>query len=294
MSEPSIPEPNTKGNPHDEIHRQVRDSLGLPPVPEAKPTLPVEGHVCEFPLWSFSKKLSTIRGLTIHYDDGSSLMIDAPKGMPGPRFPGYMDVILFHGQHELVQEGKILIRISVYSIFKELGIDPDEGRNYERFRQDFERAFALFARTDRFRDPATGERSHVVYFRIFWAMYLAKNRLTESFFQFDPVLLTSLRSGYLKRLDWEFCLWLDRRQEALARFFYGHILKRVGEKSLYSRNFLGFLRDCGLGYIADLDPRRRNEKVKETVYPALDLIKGQAMRSYEFDGRGNILFIPQE
>jgi hypothetical protein len=36
-----------------EVKRQIRESLGLPPLPEAKPTIPVEGHVCEFPLWAF-------------------------------------------------------------------------------------------------------------------------------------------------------------------------------------------------------------------------------------------------
>jgi len=38
-----------------EVQRQIRASLGLPAVPEATPTMPVEGHVCEFPLWAFSK-----------------------------------------------------------------------------------------------------------------------------------------------------------------------------------------------------------------------------------------------
>jgi hypothetical protein len=108
------------------------------------------------------------------------------------------------------------------------------------------------------------------------------------------VFLLSLRNGYLKRLDWEFCLWLDRNQHALARFLYGHLMKRIGEKSLYPRNFLGFLRDCGLGYIADMEPFRRNAKLKETVFPALDLLKGHALRSYELDDRGNILFLPEE
>jgi hypothetical protein len=293
MSEPSIPDPNTKGNPHDEIHRQVRDSLGLPPVPEAKPTIPVEGHVCEFPFWSFSKKLSTVKELMIHYDDGSFLYIDAPKGMPGPRFPGYLDVILFHGQHELLREGVRQTRISIYRILQELGMDPHHSGNYARFREDFERTFAMTIQTDRFRHHETGERSHVIYFQILGTMYVAKNRSKESLFLFNDLFLLSMRNGYMKRLDWEFCLWLDRRQEALARFLYAHVLKRVGEKSLYPRNFLGFLRDCGLGYIADMEPYRRNAKVKETVYPALDLIKGHAMRSYEIDDRGNIFFLPQ-
>ena len=66
-----------------------------------------------------------------------------------------------------------------------------------------------------------------------------------------------------------------------------------GEKSLYPRNLLGFLRDCGLSYIADLDPYRRNSKLKETVFPALDLLKGEAIQTYELDDRGNIFFIPK-
>jgi hypothetical protein len=133
-----------------------------------------------------------------------------------------------------------------------------------------------------------------IWFRIFWTAYVAKNRSKESCFRLDDVFLLSMRNGYLKRLDWQFCLWLDRRQEALARFLYGHLMKRLGEKSLYSRNLLGFLRDCGLGYIADMEPRRRNEQLKETLYPALDLLKGHAIRTYEPDDRGNIFFLPHE
>ena len=56
-----------------EIRRQIRASLGLPPVPEVQETVPVEGHVCEFPLWAFSKQRSTITELHIPYDDGSFL-----------------------------------------------------------------------------------------------------------------------------------------------------------------------------------------------------------------------------
>jgi hypothetical protein len=299
MSKPRIPSFEDPRKPHTpttraDVQRQIRDSLGLPPVPEVKPTVPVEGHVCEFPFWSFSKKRSSIRGMDIRYDDGSFLTIDAPKGMPGPRFPGYLDCILYHGQHDLFREGEIQTRISVYSILKELGMDPHHSENYARFRLDFERAFAMYLMTDRFRHHETCERSHVIYFRIFWTMYVAKDRRKESVFRFDDLFLASLRSGYLKRLDWEFCLWLDRQQAALARFLYGHIMKRVGEKSLYPRNLIGFLRDCGLGYIADLEPRRRNEKIKETVFPALDLLKGHALRSYELDDRGNIFFLTQE
>ena len=36
-----------------DVQRQILASLGLPPVPEVKPTMPVEDHVYEFPLWLF-------------------------------------------------------------------------------------------------------------------------------------------------------------------------------------------------------------------------------------------------
>src|SRR4029453_8188032 len=85
----------------EDITKQIRASLGLPPKPEVKPTVPVEGHVCDFPIWSYSKKRSSITPLRIDYDDGSFFELDAPKGMPSPSFPGYLDVILFYGQRDL-------------------------------------------------------------------------------------------------------------------------------------------------------------------------------------------------
>jgi hypothetical protein len=91
-----------------------------------------------------------------------------------------------------------------------------------------ERAFDVSIVTDRFRHPATGERSHVNYFRILRSMKLAKHREGVSQFRFDDLFLASLRAGYLKRLDFDFCLWLGREQKALARFLYGHIVKRLG------------------------------------------------------------------
>ncbi len=74
-----------------EVKKLIRESLGLPPIHESAPTFPVEGHVCDFPIWSYSKKRSVITSLSIAYEDGSYLIIDAPKGMPGPTFPGYLD-----------------------------------------------------------------------------------------------------------------------------------------------------------------------------------------------------------
>jgi hypothetical protein len=45
-----------------EVNAAIRHSLGLPEVVESKPTVSVEGHVCEFPLWSFSKESMEMLG----------------------------------------------------------------------------------------------------------------------------------------------------------------------------------------------------------------------------------------
>jgi len=274
-----------------EANVAIRESLGLEPIEESRPTVPVEAHVCEMPLWSFSKQRSSEKKLHINYDDGSFLTIKAPDGMPSPRFAGYLDVILFYGQRDLILQDHT--SMSVYSILQTLGLDPTNGMNYQQFRRDMNRVFNLSIITDRFRNPQTGQRSHIDYFRVMRRMKIAKNRGEVSTFYFDDLFIASLRAGYLKRLDWEYCLVLDRQGEALARFFYGHIIKRIGEKSLYPRNFVGFLRDCGLGHIADLPAYRRNVRVREVVFPALDLLIGPAIISYELDGRGNIFFIPR-
>jgi len=268
----------------------TRQSLGLPPVEEIKPTVPVEAHVCDFPIWSYSKLRSTATLLKIAYEDGSFFTLDAPKGMPGPSFPGYLDCMLFFGQKDLFL--KEHTSISVYQIFQTLRIDPTDGRNYEYFRRDMRRAFYMGLETDRLRNPVTGQRSHVRYFRVLQTMELAKSRREVSTFYFDPLFLASLRAGYLKRLDFDFCLHLDRQGEALARFLYGHLLKRIGEKSIYQRRLTGFLNDIGFSQVTE--PKRITERLKRTVFPALDLLKGEAIRSYELDGEGNIFFITRD
>ena len=166
-----------------EARAQTRASLGLPQKPEPQPTIPIEGHVCDFPLWSYSRKRGSIKTLHIVYDDGSFCTIEALKGMPGPSFPGYLDVILFFGQGVLFERN--CVEISVYSIFQKLGIDSSSGRNYQNFRFDMEKSFAVILKTDRFRDPITGERSYVDYFRILQRMRLAKHRQGTSVFYFD-------------------------------------------------------------------------------------------------------------
>jgi hypothetical protein len=276
----------------EEVNAAIRQSLGLSAKPEPQPTLPQEGHVSEFPYWSFSKKRSTVTRLDITYEDNSFMSLIAPLGMPSPSFAGYLDVMLFYGQRDLfIQE---YVEISVYQILKTLDMDPDNGRAYAHFHRDMERAFMAAIKTDRFRSPQTGKRDTVSYFRIVRRMELAKRRQGTSQFYFDDLFLASLRSGYLKRLDWEFCLSLDKQGEALARFLYGHLLKRIGEKSLYQRSLPGFLSDIGFGYLAAEEPMRRNERLKRTVFPALELLKGEAIRSYELDDQGKIFFIPRD
>src|SRR2546430_5698904 len=120
------------------IKKKSRESLGLPPKAEVHPTVPVEGHVCDVPLWSFSKRRSLERGVSVFYPDGSFFTVDTPKGMPGPRFPGYLDVIRFYGQRDLLTQDHTAI--SVYRIFQALEMDPHHSGNYAHFRRDMERA----------------------------------------------------------------------------------------------------------------------------------------------------------
>ena len=166
-----------------DVRRQIRESLGLPSRPEAQPRVPVEGHVCDFPLWSYSKKRSRETELRIDYEDGSFLMLDASKGMPSPRFPGYLDAILFYGQRDLFLQDHTTL--SVYSIFQTLGMNAGDGRNYAHFHRDMNRVFRIVLVTDRFRNPATGQRSHVDHFRVMRRMKLAKSRREVSLFWFD-------------------------------------------------------------------------------------------------------------
>jgi hypothetical protein len=269
-----------------EANALIRQSLGLPQIEESKPTVPTEGHVCEFPLWSFSKQRSTVTQVHVTYEDGSFFTVEAPKGMPSPRFPGYLDVIMFYGQRDLFLQEHV--EISVYTILKTLGLDPNDGRSYDHFRRDMLRLWQLYVVTDRIRDPRTGERPFGdAYFRVLRRMFLARHHKGTSTFHFDDFFIASLRTGYLKRLDWEYCLELDRQGEALVRFLYGHLTKRIGEKSLYMRKLPGFLSDIGFSYLLKGEPKRINEMLKRTVYPALDRVRGI---TYWVDDSGTLVF----
>jgi hypothetical protein len=47
----------------------------------------------------------------------------------------------------------------------------------------------------------------------------------------------------------------------------------------------------GLGHLAELPMKRRNEKVKLVLFPALALIEGQAFTQWAIDDRENIFFV---
>jgi hypothetical protein len=204
--------------------------------------------------------------------------------------PGYLDVLLHQGQRDLFREP--YVEMSVYSILKCLGQDPRRGRNYERFWRDMDRHFALWIKTDRFRNPANGKRMYIARFRVLEAVVQVVPEWSPSRFYFNSFFLESLRSGYLRRLDWDFCLHLDRQQEPLARFLYAHLLKRLGDKSGYHRSQAGFLTDVGLGHVARMVPMRRNEFLKRTLYPVLDALKGKAFSHYHVDAHGQFFFVP--
>ena len=271
-----------------DVRRQTRESLGLPGLPETQSTVPQEGHVSEWPLWSFSKRQSTVTRLRIDYEDGTYFQLEALRGMPGVLSPGYLDVLWYYGQKDLF-EGKC-VEMSAYRLLSHLHQGPVHGEQYRGFVRDMRRHFALHIETDRLIDPVTHERSHTAYFRVLDGMELARNGKGESRFYFNDIFLHSLRSGYLRRLDLDFCLYLDRKEEPLARFLYAHVAKRLGDKSVYVRSLAGFLTDIGMGYLAQLPAWRQTERLKRTVFPALDMLKGQACDRYELDDRGNIFF----
>jgi hypothetical protein len=275
-----------------EVRKQIHASLRMAPLPEAQPTVPQEGHTAEWPLWAYSKKMSTVTRLRIDYEDGTYFLLKAPEGMPSVLSPGYLDVLWHYGQKDLF-EGKC-VEISAYRLLSLLHQGPVQGKQYQGFIRDMKRHFALYIETDRLIDPGTHQRSHTSYFRVLEGMELARNGKRDSRFYFNDIFLRSFRSGYLRRLDLDFCLHLDRQEEPLARFLYGHVAKRLGDKSVYVRSWNGFLTDVGLGHLAQLPAKRQTERVKRLVFPALDRIKGHACDRYELDGRGNIFFFSLE
>jgi len=189
------------------VRHLALESLGVSLQHEPQRTVLMEGHVNEFPLWSFSKQRSTRTALRIDYGEGDFALIEAPKGFPSPGSPGYLDVLLYFGQRDLFETH--YVEMSAYSILRHLDMDPLHGGNYRHFVRDMERHFALMVKTNRLRHPHFGPGKYTTYFRVLDSMVLAKDRRTVSRFYFNEFFVHSLRDGYLKRLDFDFCLYLD-------------------------------------------------------------------------------------
>jgi hypothetical protein len=106
--------PNKAADTPTDVRRHIRESLGLAVQAEPRPTVPVEAHLCEYPIWAYSKQSTTITRLQIDYEDGSFVDIRAPEGFPSMTSPGYLDVLLHQGQRDLFREP--YVEMSVYSI----------------------------------------------------------------------------------------------------------------------------------------------------------------------------------
>ncbi len=262
----------------------------VPVRSQIESTLIMEGNTCEFPLWQYSKYKSNLKHVRIDYSDGSYVEIDTPNGYPGINFPGYIDVLMAEGQDLLYKQS--FVEMSVYDIFKKLGKDPHNGGNYKIFRKDMEKCFKLSVKTDRFRDPDTGERSYTTYFRILNQMELARRRNQTSKFYFNEIFVKSIRAGYFKQLDLDFCIELDKNNQALARFLYQHIIKRIGKDMYYIRDFNEFLNDVGLGYVNNNPLKDKRKFLKLTFFPAINtIVNARKIRNYELVDNGkNIVF----
>jgi hypothetical protein len=168
------------------------------------------------------------------------------------------------------------------------------GKQYRGFVRDMQRLFALALETDRLLDPVTQARRHTASFRVLDGLELARHAQEESRFYFNDIFLRSLRSGYLRHVDFDFCLYLDRHEEPLARFLYAYVTQRLVAQMPYSRSLAGFVTDIGFGSLARVPLKRQTERFTRTVCPALAMLKGHAYAHYELDERGNIIFYPLE
>ena len=272
--------------------QQRRDSLGRAPLPESQPTDPAVGQVAEWPLWAFSKKQRTVTRWRIAYEDGTYFQLTAPAGLPSVRAPGYLDVLWSYGQQDLWRGP--CVAMSVDRLLSHVHQGPVHGKQYRGFVREMQRLFALALETDRLLDPVTHTRSHTASFRVLDGLEVARHAQEESRFYFNDLLLRSLRSGYFRRVDFDFCLALDRREEPLARFLYAYVTQRLGEQRPYRRSLAGFVTDIGLGSLTRLPLKRQTERFTRTVCPALALLKGHAYAHYELDEGGNIVYYPLE
>jgi hypothetical protein len=252
--------------------------------------VPSEGHVCEWPLWAFSKKQQTVTRWRIAYEDGTYVQLTAPAGLPSVRTPGYLDVLWLYGQQDLWRGA--CVAMSVDRVLSHVQQGPVHSKQYRGVVRDMQRLFALALETDRLLDPMTQARRHTASFRVLDGLELARHAQEESRFYFNDHVLRSLRSGYFRRVDFDFCLALDRQEAPLARFLYTYLVQKLGEQQPYCRSLAGFVTDIGFGAWARLPRKRQTARVTRTVLPALALLKGHAYAHYALEEEGTLVFYP--
>ena len=180
--------------------------------------------------------------------------------------------------------------MSVDRVLSHVHQGPVHGKQYRGFVREMQRLFALVLETDRLLDPVTQARSHTASFRVLDGLEWARHVQEESRFYFNAIVPHSLRRGYFHRVDFDFCLYLDRHEEPLARFLYAYLLQRLGAQRTYRRSLAGFVTDIGLGALAQLPLKRQTARFTRTVVPALAMIKGHAYAHYELDEKGTLVF----
>ena len=65
----------------EDIKKQVRESLGIPPKPEVKPQVAVEGHVCDVPLSANQDDQLIIEGYPVMQDTQHVLLAQSCVSM---------------------------------------------------------------------------------------------------------------------------------------------------------------------------------------------------------------------
>ena len=281
---PAEPAPALAGRP------PLQDHRGLAPPPALQPTGPAAGQVAEWPLWAFSKKQQTVTRWRIAYEDGTYVQLTAPAGLPSVRTPAYLDVLWLYGQQDLWRGA--CVAMSVDRVLSHVHQGPVHGKQYRGVVRDMQRLFALALETDRLLDPVTQARRHTASFRVLDGLEWARHAQEESRFYFNAIVLRSLRSGYFRQVDFDFCLALDRKEEPLARFLYTYLVQKLGEQQPYCRSLAGFVTDIGFGALARLPLKRQTARFTRTVGPALALLKGHAYAHYALDEKGTLVFDP--
>jgi hypothetical protein len=266
-------------------------------IPIEKLKLQYEMNVSEFPPWY--KTLKRQKPLENHrlrreLDNGGYQELVAPLGRPSGIMQTLLDIVLIEFCKNPAQNP---VFSTFYSIIKASKHKPSKpgGWTYRELDVELEKLFALFFKSDRFYDRATGQMRIIKQFHILEntgrAEYNGKE--DQSWFKLSDEYVHSFRAGYVKTLDTGFCLELDRKGEYLARYLYSYLLKKIGNAPDWEINCDKFFEWIGLGYITERPKKKKNEFINKHINPALERIKGKAFRdctSFK-SGKETITFI---